>query len=205
LVEEPSAFRVKRLKRDLSTEVLMAKSWFLARLVSLAAILALAVYVVFSPSTVYAPVPKIALYTLLSLLPAILLGAEAASRFEFKLPGFIFVTGGSAGLFLFVLLFLTSHTKPEQQIAVFRIFDENNQPVGNLDRTGAVEVPLTDNGLSITKLVDGNAIVLIFPEQVGECELRIKPMSLGKVYVGRVSYSGTRESRLSLGKQLKSD
>ena len=41
-----------------------------------------------------------------------------------------------------------------------------------------VDVLLTKQGIQVTKFVDNNSIVLIFPEQVDECECRIRPMSL---------------------------
>jgi hypothetical protein len=160
-------------------------------------------YVALSPSVVYAPVPKVVLFLLVSLLPAVLFGAEAASRFQLKMGGFVFATAGAAAVSLGTLLLLTHLSKPQQQIAVFHVFDENGAPVNNLDRQGAVEVPLTSLGISITRFIDGNTVVLIFPEQVGDCDLRIKPLSIGKTYSGKVRYGGNRESELRFGTHLK--
>ena len=161
-------------------------------------------YVALSPGVVYAPVPKIVLFCLISFLPAILFGAEAAARFDLKLPGFAFTTAGAAAIALGTLLLLSYLAKPEEQIAVYRIVDDRRQPVLGLDRDGAVEVQLSKQALMVTKLIDGNNVVLIFPEQVGECELVVKPLLLGPAYIGKVSYSGNRQVELMLGRDLKS-
>lgn len=172
--------------------------WFIVFL-----ILLLGLYVALSPSVIYAPVPKIVLLCLISFLPAILFGAEAAAKFDLKLPGFAFTTAGAAAISLGTLLLLSYLTKPEQQIAVYRIVDQQRQPVLGLDRDGAVKVQLSNQALVVTKLIDENNVVLIFPEQVGEVDMLVKPVLTGPTYFGKVSYAGTRESELMLGRDLK--
>ena len=166
-------------------------------------ILALGLYVALSPSVVYAPVPKVVLFCLISFLPAILFGAEAASKFNLKLPGFAFTTAGAAAVALGTLLLLNHLAKPEQQIAVYRIVDQQRQPVLGLDREGAVEIQLSNQALVVTKLIDGNNLVLIFPEQIGEADVLVKPVLTGPTYFGKVSYAGNRQSELMLGRDLK--
>lgn len=177
----------------------------IVRVVASIAILGVGIFVALSPGLIYAPAPKIVLYCLISFLPAILFGAEAVSKFELKLPGFAITAFGAAALSFGFLMLLTYLTKPQQQIAVFHVLDESRQPITNLDREGVLEVPITDQGLSITRFVDGNTIILIFPEQVGECLIRIRPSSRGVSYSGKISYSGNRESELILGKNLRAD
>jgi hypothetical protein len=121
---------------------------------------------------------------------------------ELKLPGFCFTTAGVFATCLGTLLVLTTLSKPEEKIAVFQVFDENGQAVA-LDWSGALEVPITDRGLTITKFVSGNTVILIFPEQVGEVELRVKRLSTGPTYSGVVTYAGSRTSKLILGDRLK--
>jgi|SRR6185436_132026 len=174
-----------------------------ARLGIAVLILLLGLYVALSPSIIYAPVPKIVLLCLISFLPAILFGAEAAAKFDLKLPGFAFTTAGAAAIALGTLLLLSHLTKPEQQIAVYRIVDEQRQPVLGLDREGAVEVQLSNQALAVTKFIDGNNIVLIFPEQVGEVEMLVRPSLTGPTYFGKVSYAGNRQSELMLERDLK--
>lgn len=173
------------------------------RLGIVALILLLGIYVALSPNIVYAPVPKVVLFCLISFLPAILFGAEAAAKFDLKLPGFAFTTAGAAAISLGTLLLMSNLAKPEQQIAVFRIVNDQNQPVLGLDRDGAVQVQLSNQALAVTRFIDGNNVVLIFPEQVGEVDLLVKPLLMGPTYSGKVSYGGNRQSQLVLGRDLK--
>lgn len=168
-------------------------------------ILCVGLYVALSPSLVYAPVPKVVLFCLISFLPAILFGAEAAAKFDLHLPGFAFTTAGAAAIALGTLLLLSHLAQPEQQISVFRIVDEHRQPVLGLDREGAVEVQLSDTAMTVTKFIDGNHVVLIFPEQVGECDMLVKPLLSGPTYSGKVGYAGNRQSELVLGQDLKTN
>ena len=166
-------------------------------------IIGLGLYVALSPSVVYAPVPKVVLFCLISFLPAILFGAEAASKFDLQLPGFAFTTAGAAAVALGTLLLLSYLAKPEQQIAVYRIVDQQRQPVLGLDRNGAVEIQLSNQALVVTKLIDGNNLVLIFPEQVSEADVLVKPVLMGPTFFGKVTYGGNRQSELMLGRDLK--
>lgn len=174
----------------------------ITRVLTLIAILAIGGYVALSPGVFYAPTPRIVLFLLVSILPAILFGSEIAATFEWKVGKLLMTATGVFASILILLLLLTWLSKPQQQIAVFHIVDESNQPVTNLDREGVIEIPLTAEGLSITRFVDGNTIVLIFPEQVGECTLRIKPSTRGPAFSGPVRYTGNREGTLVLGKNL---
>ena len=167
-------------------------------------ILLLGFYVALSPGVVYAPTPKVVLYLLMSLLPAILFGAEAVSKFKLQLRGFIFTTTGAFAACLGLLVLLTYLSKPEEMIAVYQVLDENRQPV-SLDWEGALQVSVTERGLTITKFVEGNTMVLIFPEQVGQAEVQVKRSPSGSIYSGQVSYAGSRTSKLYLGEQLKVD
>lgn len=172
------------------------------RIVSAIAILAVAIYVAFSPRIVYAPQPRVVLYLLLSVFLAVLFGSETVAQFNLQLPGFIFVCTGAAALCFGMLWFLNRLSKPEEKIAVFYIYDESALAV-DLQWKGAVKVPLTPQGLQVTNLVFENALVLIFPEQVGEAEIQICKRSGAPPYAGTVSYAGTRTARLYLGKELK--
>jgi hypothetical protein len=173
------------------------------RIVVAAAVLLLGIFVALSPAVVYAPTPRVVLYLLIACLPAVLLAAEATAKFQMRLPGFVATAGGAAALLLIVLVLLTYLSKPEEKIAVYQIVDQQRQPIMGLDRTGAVKVPPTVSGLSVTKYVDGNVITLIFPEQVGECELQIQPVSTGPVYSAVVHYAGSRQAKLIVGKDFR--
>lgn len=165
-------------------------------------VLALAVYVAMFPRVVYAPVPRTVLFFLLSVLAAVTFGSEVASKFELELPGFCFVTGGAAAVSFGMLGFLTHLTKPAEKIAVFHVDDEANNPV-DLEVPGAIEIRLGPSAVQVTKFADKNTLVLIFPEQVEEAELRVKKTNLDPPYIGRVGYAGSRRTTLTLGVDLK--
>lgn len=171
------------------------------KIITIMLILALGIYVALSPGVVYAPTPRIVLYFLICFLPSLLLGAEASSRFELQLPGFVFTTAGACAVCFGALLLITHLAKPEEKIAVFQIYDEKNDPVA-LDWEGALDIPVTGSGLSVTKFIDGNSIIVVFPEQVGNVELRIKKSHSGRTYAGDITYSGNKTSKLILGQQL---
>ena len=172
------------------------------RIISGILILGLAIFVALNPGVVYAPSPRVILYFLVSFLPALLFGAEVSARFKLKLPGFCFTTAGVFAACLGTLVVLDYLSKPQEKIAVFQVFDETGEPV-NLDAKAAVDIPITRSGLTITKLVDGNTVVLIFPEQTGSAELRVKPVTTGPTYSGDVTYAGSRTLKLKLGQELK--
>jgi hypothetical protein len=61
---------------------------------------------------------------------------------------------------------------------------------------------ISDSGLKVTELVTGNSLILIFPEQVSQVEIDVWKLMNDKPYRGTLSYAGTRQSRLNLGKEL---
>jgi len=172
------------------------------RIICTLTVLGLMVYVVLSPTLVYAPAPKVILFFLAASFLAIITGAEATAKFELKLPGFVAVTTGTAAICLTTLLTLVHFAKPEQQIAVYNVIDENNRPV-NLNWDGAIALSPSQTGLVANLFVKGNTLILIFPEQLGEQEVSIKKTSDGKPYVGILSYAGSRSTRRKLGEDLK--
>ncbi|RFM32171.1 hypothetical protein [Chitinophaga silvisoli] len=174
------------------------------RIIAIIAILMLGIYVALSPGLVYAPAPRIILYFLICFLPSLLLGVEASSRFQLKLPGFVFTTAGGCAICFGALVLLNHLSKAEEKIAVFQVFDEHNEPVF-LDWKDALKIPPTPNGLTITKFIDGNNFIAVFPEQVGKAEVQIKKSPTGPLYVGDITYSGSRTSKLVLGKDLKAN
>lgn len=171
------------------------------RLVLVGVVLALGVFVALSPKVVYAPVPRIVLFFLISLLLAILFGAEAVAQLKLELPGFTFVTAGASALCLGTLWILTKLSKPEEQIAVFHVYDEKGAPV-NLEWEGAYKVLLSSLGLHVTTFASGSTLVCIFPQQVGEAELQVKKRT-DETYVGTIGFAGSRQVKLVLGKDLK--
>jgi len=188
---------------NVNTDTNPKDSFTVLRIVISTVVLFIGIVVALSPGVFYAPVPRVVLYLLIALLPAILFGAEAAAKFELNFKAFSFTTVGAAAITFAMLFVLTHLSKPEQQIAVFHIYDERQQPVMWLARNDAVRIPLTKHGIQVTKFIDENTIVLIFPEQVDECEIQVKPTSAGATYSGTLRYTGNRETKLFFGKHLK--
>src|ERR1700730_11393913 len=146
----------------------------IVQIIAAIVILVLGVIVALSPSLVYAPTPRVILFFLIAILPGLIFGFEASSRLEFRLPGLVFTTAGAFAACLGALIIMNNLAKPQEKIAVFRILDSNGDSV-SLDANSAVDVPVTQSGLGVTKFVDRDTVILIFPEQVGSAELRIKP------------------------------
>lgn len=187
---------------DVPPDTSMIKLQTIVRVGASIAILLMAMAVAFMPNLFYAPVPKIVLFFLVSMLPAILLGAEASDRFQLNLGWMVAVIGGGAAVSFVAFYLLVTFAKPEQQIAVFEIVDENNQEV-SLEWDGAYKVSLAGSALSVTHLAKGNQLVVIFPEQVASVTLSVRKSSQGEWYSGSLSYTGTRSLSKALGKDLK--
>jgi hypothetical protein len=170
----------------------------LVRSVTLFAIIAIVVYVAINPDLVYRPTPKAVLFLLVACVPAILFASEAAARFELKLPTFAASAGGAAAIVFISLLMLDRIAKPEQYVAVYRIFDANDQPVQGLNRPGALEFLPTEGGLRVTSYVDSNALVVIFPEQVREVVAMVRPVLSGPAQRLTLRYDGATERDIKL-------
>lgn len=173
------------------------------RIIIAVLIIILGFFVALSPNLFYAPTPRVVLYLLVSCLPAILFASEASARFDMKIPGFVATAGGSAAIMFIALFLLTYLSKPELQIAVYSIHYQNGEPVQGLNRPDCVTIPISDNGLQLTKFVDNNSVIVIFPEQVGESQINVRPVSGGPIYSGKISYAGTRVRNLYLQTDLK--
>jgi hypothetical protein len=174
---------------------------FWVRIVVTILILVVAIVIVFMPNFSPAPAPRVILFLLVAMLPAILIGAEATTKFEFKLPGFLFTTGGTMAAVVGILMLLSHLAKPEEQIAVFSLVDEQDQDL-KLGWKGAVEVETTSKGITVTHFVEGNTLILIFPEQAPTVTLKVRKNFDGAIYRGNVSYTGSRSTNLKLGKEL---
>lgn len=171
----------------------------IVRLGAVAAILVVALIVALSPNTFYSPVPRTILFWLSAIMPALLLGAEAANTtVNFKLPTLVFTSTGAFAVCIVGLYFLTKMAKPEQQIAVYDVVDKSGQPV-MLDAPGILDVKTSNTGLSVTHFERGNTIVLIFPEQVSDCTLNIRETSLDtKPTPVSVGYAGSYRRTVTL-------
>jgi hypothetical protein len=173
---------------------------FIRALMALA-IFGLGFYVALKPSVVYtSATPEVVLYFLISLLPAILFGTEATTRFNLRLPGFCFVTGGALAACLgtlFVLSYLSKQSdlsKPHEKIGLYHIKDHEG-----------TDVSLDDDSIDsrVKHYVDGNVLILVFPDRLGEVDMAVKQSHNGPSYRGKVRYASESDLLLDGGLQLK--
>lgn len=164
-------------------------------------ILGVGIYVALSPSIVYAPAPRVVLFFIISVIPAILFGSEISSKFNLSLPGFAFAVAGAGAVFFGALFSLNYLAKPEQQIAVFSFYDEEGNPFP-IDAPGIVKLNLAQTGLTVTDVAKGNDLILIFPEQVAQVEIEVTKFVADKPFQGILTYAGNRTRKLTLGKEL---
>lgn len=172
------------------------------RIIGVGAILLLMIYVVLSPGMSYAVVPRLILFLLSAAAIAIFLGAEATTRLKLEWKGFAFVTAGVAALGFALFWFLTNAIKPELQVAIYQVVDEDGRDL-RVDLADAVRLAEIPSGRPGFFIAQGNQLVVTFPELVSEQELRIRKTTDGAYYSGRVSYAGSRKMSLKLGTDLK--
>src|SRR5207248_4166398 len=117
------------------------------------------------PNATFAPVPRLMLFFLSSAGVSILLGAEASTKFRMKLPGFFIVTTSTAALAFGFLMYLTSAIKPELQVAIYDVFDEDGKEA-MIDWDGAIELREVSSGRPGFFVAKRNRLVVTFPELV---------------------------------------
>jgi hypothetical protein len=171
------------------------------RIAGVAGILLLMAYVVFFPNVTYAPVPRLMLFLLASAAIATFVGAEASTKLDLKLPGFVFVTAGTAGLAVAIFWLLSSMLKPELQVAIYQIQDEEGKDL-RVDIPGLVQLN-EPSGRPSFFVAQGNYLVVTFPELVPEQSIRIRKTTDGDYYNGTVSYAGAHRALLKLGTDLR--
>jgi len=177
--------------------------WLIVRVVAVIVVIAEAVWVTFSPQALFAPTQRTVLFFLISLVPALLLGEMGSATLEvkgkMKALTFGFFAVGAIAVFFAALWSFDTLSKPEEQIAVYQIFDSKGSPITLNPRR--VKDPVGPRGLTVTTCVKDTHIFMIFPEQVGEVRLDVEPLS-NTHYAGMVSYVGSRKTDLILGADL---
>lgn len=194
--------RKPRRRRPEDVDVALVVVLHLVRIFVALALLGLGFYVALGPSVGYTPTQRIVLLLLVSLIPTLLLAAEVKSvYFEIKTPALVLGATGVGAFFFVTLHYIVQQTKPEEQIAVFYVVDEEGADV-SLEPEYALMVSTTARGLAVRRFVDANTMILIFPEQVPSVEIAVRKLPHGPAYRGEVSYAGVRTSRLQLGTHL---
>jgi hypothetical protein len=164
------------------------------------AILALGIFVVLRPAAVYTPVSGNILYVLVGIMVALLLGRQGQATFKWKAQSFYVFVAGSAALVFIALLLLSWLSRPGLMVSVFHVYTEEGEEVP-LEGTGMFSVELPGSGISVGSVVQGNTVVLLFPEQQPEVDVKVRHG--GATYFGAVSYAGERQSKLVLGEHLR--
>jgi hypothetical protein len=172
------------------------------RTIGVGAILILMIYVVLVPNVTYAPLPRLMLFLLAASAIAIFLGAEAGTRFKLELPGFLFVAVGTTAVAVFLLWFLNNALKPELQVAIYQVQDEDGRDL-RVDFADAVQLSEVPSGRPGFFVAQRNYLVVTFPELVPEQIIRIRRTTDGEFYTGKLSYAGTRQTFLRLGSDLR--
>lgn len=167
-----------------------------------AAILALLAIVAINPQLTYAPAPRVILFLLAAVFPALLIATTATTTLRLEAKGFLFVSSGASAFFLATLLLLNYLAKPELQVVAFDVVDSAGDKV-NLNPNYAFTLESNPNGLIANAFVKGSSVLLVFPEQLSEQRISVKPASDGKVYSGVVSYARRPPEALKLGQDLK--
>lgn len=165
-------------------------------------ILALLVFIAVSPGITYAPVPRVVIFLLASIFPALLISTTAATKFQLKAGGLLFVTTGASAFFMGVLVLLAHLAKPELQVVQFEVVDKAGERV-NMAPYYALTIHANPSGLSVTHFIKGSSVIFVFPEQLVEQRVGVKLSSDGPTYNGVVSYAKRPEGPLQIGKHLK--
>lgn len=165
-------------------------------------ILCLLVTVAVNPQLAYAPAPRVILFLLASVFPALLIATTASTSLHLEAKGFVFTTAGASAFFLATMLILNYLAKPELQVVAFDVVDSEGEKV-NLNPNYAFTVESNPNGLVANAFVKGGSVILIFPEQLAEQRISIRPASNSKSYTGVVNYARRPSEALKIGRDLK--
>lgn len=171
------------------------------QIVTAVLLLIVLVVVIATPGVYYPPPQRTILYLLASLLIGLVIGAEAGTKFNLDMKWFAFTTGGAAAVVIFLCWWLTYLSKPDIKIAVYQVLDESGQPL-QLDWNGAVELPTMPNGGKANAIIQANEVVLIYPEQFEQQDIRVRKTPDDPGYTATLAFSGVRQFKLTLGREL---
>jgi len=127
------------------------------------ACLSLAIYVAASSSAVYEKTPRVVLFTVVSLLVAVLFATRAQAKFDLKLPGMVFTATGAMAVFMGLIVVLSYLTKSDDRVMVLSF----------KERSG-IELPLdtadlritTLHGRNLEKCIEGSRAYVILSDDI---------------------------------------
>jgi len=118
-------------------------------------------------------------------------------------------TGASVtivGSFVLVIVgfeLLVHAGRPDLQMTAYEVVDENNQAI-TIEAKDQIDMGRNRVGLQPTYCVDGNKMLLVFPEQLTEVGVGIEhPPGSHHWHRGKITYVGTQAYTLKLGSDLK--
>lgn len=144
-------------------------------IVCLAAI-GVALHVSFNPNVMYPTAGRAMLYALFAVMVAIVIGRESAVYLKVKGPGVVLVAAGAFAAFLVTLYALDHIAKPHFTASVYKVYrDEVTREPVLLRESLSWEVQSSSSApVDLTHYVDGNTLVIIFPDQAPEARLTIR-------------------------------
>jgi len=172
----------------------------LVKIVAILTILIVTVYIVLHPYISYLQTPRIVLFFLISMLPAILLGSEVTNHFELKLPAFILTTTGAAAVFFGALMLLVYFSKEDQKFAVYNVYNESRSSFSLEFQNIAIE----GGNVKTDYFTKQNHLLVIFPPGIDMLKMEMHNSANNRGYNCSISYSGNKErDSLIIGKDLK--
>ena len=157
----------------------------------------IALYVMFHPGVAYAPVQRSLIFVTVAFMVALGCGQQVASaRLEIKLGWLAATYTGVFAVVFGLSWWLTKLSAPHTAVAVYHVYNEDTSQY-RLDLKGTVDIKETKEGSFARAFVDGNTMVIIFPEQAPEIEVGIRfPPMTGNQKWTTLSFAGTSETDL---------
>ncbi len=156
-------------------------------------IIVITIVAIFLPIS-YTPTQRTMLFFVNSILLAILFGKNAQTKFNLKLPGFVFSTVGAAAIAMGCMVLLHHLNSPDISIGVYEIFDEQGKRI-ELENSD-IKVPVGINASTPEIFVRGNSLIVIFPHGCEKVSVEIKK------YFGDIRYIINKKECLHFGKDL---
>ena len=154
------------------------------------AILALAFFVALNPNVAYAPTPRVILFFLMSILPAILFAGELQAKFNFSVGKFVAAGSGVFAAMMIILFVLDHLTKVELPITIYNVLRAENKKTYPIDGPGVTNVESDGQGRTATVFTKGNQLLVIFHKDSPTAYIKVRS-SDGEMQDVTVQYSGS--------------
>lgn len=171
--------------------------------VALLMLIAVGVYVAWKPGAVYAPAQRTMLFAVVALMVGISCGQQVA-KVTINAGWLVASYGGTAAVVFGLVWFFTDLSKPDRQVAVYRVVTPSGDDYSALATPGVLQVETDRSGLTSRPFLDGSSeFSLVFPEQLPQLTVGVRyPPATGQWYWKTLTYAGTDGSALTIGKDL---